>query len=157
MDKEIADKLFKYQDGELYWKIRVGMKTKMDKPISCLDKDGYKLVRYQGKNYKVHRIIFLMEHGYLPKMVDHIDGNPANNKISNLRASTNQTNQYNQKLCKRNTSGIKGISINKGAYEVRMRVNGALKYFGRFNDLEFASLLADEVRNKYHKEFACHG
>ena len=36
-------------------------------------------------------------------------------------------------------------------------VNKQNKFFGLFKDLELASLVADEARNKYHGEFANHG
>jgi len=38
-----------------------------------------------------------------------------------------------------------------------MFVNGQRKYFGYFDDIELANLVAQEARNKFHKEFANHG
>lgn len=35
-------------------------------------------------------------------------------------------------------------------------VNGKLKYFGLYADIEFAGLAAQEARNKYHGAFARH-
>jgi len=58
-------------------------------------------------------LIFLYHHGYLPKFVDHIDGNKKNNRIENLREATKSQNAMNQKVSTRNTSGIKGVMWHK--------------------------------------------
>jgi len=64
-------------------------------------------------NCQNHRIVWEMFNGEIPEgfVVDHIDGNPSNNTIENLRVCTNQENAYNSKKSKLNKSGISGISI----------------------------------------------
>ena len=73
-------------------------------------KDGYYVVFFGGKSHLGHRLIFLYYHGNLPVLIDHIDQNPRNNQIENLRESTKKLNAYNSKMFKHNTSGIKGVS-----------------------------------------------
>ena len=50
--------------------------------------------------YRAHRVIWLLIHKKDPgeMMIDHIDGNPHNNKIDNLRVATAKQNQCNQKI-----------------------------------------------------------
>ena len=78
------------------------------------------------KRTKAHRLIYLMHHGYLPKIVDHIDGNPKNNQIENLREALMIENVWNQKKRSTNTTGVKGISYSKKAnkYTARCMSNG---------------------------------
>ena len=148
---------FEYVDGILYCKKPRG-KLKVGDVVGTYD-DGYFYVGFNYKRYLSHRIIFMMFHGYMPKIVDHIDGNPSNNKIENLRESTQQQNCFNSKLSKANKSGVKGVNWHKlrNKWKVEIRVNGIKKHFGLFQDLELAELVANEARRKFHKEFANNG
>lgn len=78
--------------------------------IGCQkSKDGYLVARFDGLLYRLHRLAFLYMNGSIPKVVDHIDGNPSNNKWSNLRASSQMQNTQNQKSKKINKLGLKGV------------------------------------------------
>ena len=150
-------KNFTYKDGNLYWKKpRSGIQVK-DKAGS-LDTKGYLRIRFNGKKYLNHRLIFLMHYGYLPEMLDHIDQNKLNNCIENLRQSTREENSYNKPLSKNNKSGQKNVHWHTKSkrWVVSIGFNKKVKYIGLFKDLELASLVAQEARDKYHKEFACH-
>lgn len=61
--------------------------------------------------YSVHRIIWQMFHGDIPEgmVIDHINGDPWDNRITNLRLVTQKQNVQNAKKSKRNTSGATGI------------------------------------------------
>ena len=164
MTKEIitqdyVKQLFEYRDGELFWKVKHSRSVLIGKKVGTKTKRGYFQLTINKKMYLTHRIIFLMHHGYLPKYLDHIDGNPSNNKIENLRAATLNQNQYNTKLNKNNNSGYKGVSWCESTnnWRVRIQVNKVSKLIGYFDDLELAGLVAQETRNKYHGEFANHG
>jgi len=148
---------FDYANGKLVWK--KAHKTRPDlvgKAVGSFN-GRYFQVQLFRKPYQVHRIIFALHHGYLPKVVDHIDGNTKNNDISNLRASTSQQNNWNRKLTKRNKTGIKNVYVAKQGYKVGIEINNKSMHFGYFDDLELAELVAVEARNKYHGNFANHG
>jgi hypothetical protein len=98
-----------------------------------------------------------MHHGFMPQEVDHIDADRHNNNIENLRAATPAQNQRNKPIQRNNSSGYKNIRYKNGKWVVELKVNGKAKYFGRFEDLELAALVAFEARDKYHGEFARHG
>ena len=154
--KDLVNNLFEYKDGELYWKVATGSRAVVGKMAGSLNHDGYKRIKINNKLYSTHRLIFLMFNGYLPECVDHIDGNPSNNIIENLRQATKAQNCLNSKLLNRNKSGIKGVSWNKQkkAWVVQLMVNNAKKYFGHYHDIAVAKFVADAMRYKYHKEFA---
>ncbi|MBB3997258.1 HNH endonuclease signature motif containing protein [Aureimonas pseudogalii] len=61
------------------------------------DARGYKHGKVQGVNYQAHRVIWKMVHGEDPNIIDHIDGDPSNNRIGNLRSCTNEQNCRNYK------------------------------------------------------------
>ena len=155
--QERLKELFEYRDGKLIWKIN-NRRIKKGRELGCTGAQGYILGQVDKIQYRVHRLVFLYHFGYLPEIVDHIDGDKLNNRIENLRAATNQTNQWNAKTPKSNTSGVKGVSWRKGRgrWIVTLSVEGSRKYFGSYRDLELAELVAQEAREKYHREFTRH-
>lgn len=83
-------------------------------------KDGYLQIKIGDTVYLSHRLAFLYSHGYMSKLIDHIDGNKTNNVISNLRVATKSQNNANKKLePNRNTSGFKGVSLNKATSHLK--------------------------------------
>lgn len=148
--------LFTYSDGNLFWNVSKTNSVKIGDKAGHLDNKGYWRVRVDGKLYLVHRLIFLYHHGYLPGVVDHIDNNPCNNKIDNLRECTVSQNMMNSRIRKDNKSGVKGVSLDKRSNRwcVRIWVQGKYKAFGCYNDIELAELVAQEVRDKYHADYS---
>ena len=140
-----------YEDGSLYWK-------KYHRKCNRQSSSGYLNVDIDGKTYKVHRIIFMMHHGYMPEYIDHINGNKLDNRIENLRKATKEQNGWNRGIQKNNKSGIKGVSWNSQSkkWRVQLRHDGKVKYIGQFEDLELAELVATETRNKFHGDYARH-
>jgi hypothetical protein len=68
-------------------------------------------VRLFGRLYKVHRIIYELLVGEVPEghVVDHIDGDFRNNKLSNLRSIPQKINMRNTRMRSTNTSGKTGV------------------------------------------------
>lgn len=83
--------------------------------------DGYVLLKAQvatpdgGQRVcaLAHRVAWFLTGGIIPKSleIDHIDGNPQNNKLSNLRLVTSQQNSFNQKVRCTNALACKGVCI----------------------------------------------
>ncbi len=90
---------------------------------------GWKL-NHLRKCYAVHRIIYYMHHGKIDMslQIDHIDGNPLNNDITNLRLVSQLVNSHNKSTLKTNKSGVPGVhrTVNKGhaAWRGIVRYNG---------------------------------
>lgn len=128
------------------------------KKVGSANPDGYVYFGYKRKYLSAHRVVFLLNNGYLPEVVDHIDGNPNNNKSSNLRAATKSTNAFNRHARVDNKLGIKNVCWSKlrKKWVVNININKKKTQVGYFDDLELAELVAIEARNKYHGEFARH-
>jgi hypothetical protein len=150
--------IFDYKNGEFYWKIIPNRKIRINSKAGSISTNGYKYTKINNKIYSIHRLIYIWHHGYCPKEIDHIDCNRLNNRIENLREATRFQNGANQKTRKTNSSGYKNIHWSKKAkkWQVTMRIDGNMKYFGIFDDIELAELVATEARNKYKKEYAKH-
>jgi len=144
---------FYYKDGDLYWQ-KSSKGTKKDAKAGWKSKTCIQ-IEFNQKNYKAHRVIFLLHYGYLPKIIDHIDGNPHNNKIENLREATQSQNLMNAKLRKNNTSGFKGVSFleNKKKWLAQADLNKKHYYLGIFDTKEQAINAANEFRKQHFKDF----
>lgn len=86
-------------------------------------------------------------------VVDHIDGNPLNNRRSNLRICTYSQNCNNKGKYKTNTTGHKGLVKVKNTYEVYISVNGKSTYVGCSGDYNKAVKMHEEESRKIHGEF----
>lgn len=158
IDQRTVRDLFDYRDGKLYWRVCINNRAPVGSEAGTYNPyNKRRAVRINGQSIYVHRLIFLFHHGYMPLEVDHIDTNRHNNRIENLRAATSAQNQRNKSLQRNNTSGHKNVRWVNGKWAVELKINGKAKYFGRFEDLELAALMASEARDKYHGEFARHG
>ena len=148
-------KNFTYKDGHLYWKkARSGIQV--NNCAGCIDSKGYLRIKFNGKKYLNHRLIYLMHYGYLPKMLDHIDNNRSNNKIENLRPATRSENLKNTLLRCDNSSGHKNVQFHAptNKWKVSLRVNGKKKHIGLYDDIEIAALVADEARKLHNGVYA---
>lgn len=160
LTQELANELFEYRDGVLYWKnppktggMHVGDKA------GGLNGKGRQYVKVQGKKYATHRIIFLMHHGYLPNIVDHKDNNKTNNKIENLREATLSENAQNAKLRKTSVTGVKGVGLYNGRpnrFLARIYVNKREMVIGVFDNICDAKMAIEKARSELHGEFARH-
>ena len=139
-------KNFDYKNGKLY--------RKNGNVAGTILKNGYGLVSVDGKKIGTHRVIYAMHYGFMPEIVDHIDGNPSNNNIFNLRAANKSQNSMNQKLSIKNTSGYKGVSWNGHNWKVCIYKNRKKITIGTYKDKEIANIVAISARNMYHQEFA---
>ena len=150
-----TNQLFSYVDGVLYWKISRSNCVHVGMCVGAEDSNGYQATTINRKHYKVHRLIFLMHHGWLPSEIDHIDNNPRNNKIENLRPTTRRQNQFNAKIRRDNTSGVKNVTWSAQSKKWRVQVRHANGRYTKYvDDLDLAALVAEEARNKYHASFA---
>jgi HNH endonuclease len=70
----------------------------------------YRHVAFRNRNYLLHRLVGVIIHGTPPAGgIDHIDGDPLNNRPENLRLATSGQNNHNRRLSQRNKSGVKGV------------------------------------------------
>ena len=152
--------LFKYKNGVLYWKnVGHNRKVKNGDRAGYIRKDGYEQIKINSKPYLTHRIIFLYHRGYLPRYLDHKDGDPLNNKIRNIREATNSQNRMNSKPRKGNngkkkTSQYCGVSFQRGKWIAYINKDGVRKNLGNFTNENDAATAYNNAAIILHKEFA---
>ena len=104
-----------------------------------IDAYGYRVVKFKGRNYKAHRVCWLIYYGSWPAgVIDHINGDKQDNRIANLRDVSQADNV-------RNRFDL-GISVDKvtSGLKAKYTVRRCGKAF-RFRDLEDAVAMRKQI------------
>jgi hypothetical protein len=148
---ELLRKLLRYEPetGKLYWlaRSRDMFATKRafstwnaryagTEAITADNGVGYKVGSIQNRHFLAHRIAWAIVHGEWPNVIDHINGNPSDNRLTNLRSVDWTENSCNSRVSSRNTSGHTGVvwSNASGKWAAQITVRGSNKFIGVFSD-----------------------
>jgi hypothetical protein len=163
LSQERLHELFEYREDNisrpLVWKIRVSNRVKIGNVAGSFRKsDGYYRVKIDRQDYQLHRLVWIYHNGNIPDemQVDHIDRNPSNNLIGNLRLATKSQNNHNRAKQSNNTSGTVGVRIRKGIPIAEIAVNGKKIWLGAFKTIAEAEAARKEAEIKYFGDFARH-
>lgn len=140
MRKELNN-LYSYRDGKLYWKNPIRNSTLKGKGAGHLRSDGRRDIRFKGKLLRESRAIYIMFNGEIDKglVVDHINRDPLDNRIENLRLLTHSQNSLNSKR--------KGYFWNGCRYRARIYIQGKNIELGTFKTEEEASSAYEEAKS----------
>lgn len=146
------------KSGIFIWLKQVSNVTKVGHEAgSKCSSTGYIRIQIDGKRYQAHRLAwFYMFEEFPDSILDHIDNIKTNNKIENLRLTTETDNQHNKPSYK-NTSGFKGISCRKdGKFIASFSHKNKKYYVGIYNSVEEAKPYyiskAKQVMGEFYNE-----
>lgn len=139
LTQELMLQTFEYREGRLHWKYNPKRQVQWNAKhvgheAGCRrNKDGRKVIRFEGKLYLASRLIFLYHKGFLPEEVDHKNKNPLDDQIDNLREADRSLNNSNT-----NATGTtrfrgkwlarlyhKGQSFNLGIFDLKSEAHQA--------------------------------
>jgi hypothetical protein len=136
---------FDPETGRFEWKVpRRGVKR--GSQPGTLRPDGYLQINLDGRVYKTHRLAWLAHYGEWPSgFIDHINGDPTDNRIANLRSVSPAGNAQNQKLRCTNTSGEQGITwfARDNKWWVKLTKERRVIHIGYFDDMRDAVIARD--------------
>lgn len=155
MTQEQLKKILSYdpETGIFHWKIKPSKRFPAGMQAGSLV-NGYIRIHTNGRQYGAHRLAWLYVHGVEPEhQIDHINGNPSDNRIANLRQATALENSQNiRKPQKNNTHGTLGITYdpNKKLWRARIGINGTRQYIGKFKSQEEAAQAYLQAKRSLH-------
>jgi hypothetical protein len=100
-----------------------------------------------------HQFAWFLTHGYVPKTIDHINGDGLDNRLCNLREVTRQQNiQNHRKPPKHNTSGFLGVSYFKAGkkFSAHINLDGKKIHLGYFDEPDVAHQAYLTAKIKLH-------
>lgn len=156
---EQARKLLAYdpETGQLTWRVNYGKRRHAGKRAGCVRGDGRHVVRVYDYLYYVHRIIWLLEYGVWPAgHIDHMNGNPMDNRLMNLRDVPRHVNAQNQRKARRTSkTGLLGASPagcpgEIGRYVAFIGWQGGRKNLGYFDTPEEAHAAYVAAKRQLH-------
>lgn len=122
-------------------------------------RDGYKQVGVGRRSFAVHRIAWALHWGTWPEGdIDHINGDPADNRIANLRDVPHSVNQRNLRRAKNSSTGVTGVYVHTETrrFVARIKIGGVTRTLGSFKTLEEAAQARAEA-NASHGFSMRHG
>ena len=139
------------ETGDLRWTNKAAVKVR-GKLCETKNNTGHKYVKFKGKNYYNHRISWLHVYGEWPDSIDHINGNPADNRLINLRSVSHQINIQNERKARSNNkTGMLGVSPNGQKYRAEIYVDGKKINLGTFEQPEMAYQAYLFAKRQMHK------
>lgn len=121
------------------------------------DHDGYCRLGIDGERYFAHQLAWLHVHGeWANSDLDHINGQPDDNRIANLRIATGSENLANARRPCHNTSGFKGVSWHRvaGKWRATIKKNRVPIHIGHFTSAEDAHAAYVAKAKELFGEFA---
>jgi hypothetical protein len=117
-------------------------------------------VRHDGKSRSalVHRLVWESFYGTIPDQIeiDHIDRNPKNNAIENLRLATRMQNARNCSAHKKSRSRFAGVTFHGRIkkWQATIRVNKKLIHLGYFANESQAAKCREAAAAQHFGEYA---
>lgn len=120
--------------------------------VGTLHLSGYVYIRVLGRRYLAHRLAFLFMTGAMPAMVDHINGERADNRWANLRAATPTLNSENRNRPQGRNSLIGTYWYKrKGKWAASVKVAGKSMHLGYFDTAEAAHAVYIAKKRELHQ------
>ncbi len=121
--------------------------------VACHKSGHYQTVCIEKRHYLAHRLVWFWVHKEWPMgIVDHINGNPMDNRIVNLRDCSQSSNVFHALVRKSKRGGPHGISSKSGKWEASIKVFGKNQYLGRFSSQEEAQAAYWKAANSQRPE-----
>lgn len=137
--------------GAFRWHKPKGRANRTER-IGCPTKAGYLRIGIGGKSYYAHRLVWMHVFGRWPTAdIDHLNGDPTDNRLVNLREISHAHNTHNVKTANRNsTTKLLGVTQAGGRFKARIAVAGKVHHLGSFATAEEAHAAYIDAKRKLH-------
>jgi hypothetical protein len=136
-------------------RVALGRRSKVGDVVGSRTAEGYLDISVNGGRYRAHRLAWLYATGRWPAAdVDHLNGNRADNRFSNLRDVSRAVNLQNRHAPQRNNvSGLLGVAFDaaRGKWAAHIKVDGRRRALGRFDTPEAAHAVYLAAKREHHQ------
>ena len=159
MSDELAQKMtaalaYNVQTGLLTWASPTARNVTPGAAAGSLASNGYLHLKFGGRRYLAHRVVWLLAHGAWPSgVIDHINGDRRDNRLANLRDVDCATNMQNQRSAHANSaSGVLGVvwRKEKRRWTASIKRDGKAVHLGYFPTQEAARVAYVEAKRQRH-------
>lgn len=172
IDTETLRKLIRYEPetGKLYWLPRPESMFKEARlmrrwntryanteALAFRRPDGYLDGHLLEKRYKAHRVCWALYHGHWPSIeIDHINGNPSDNRIVNLREANKSQNSSNRRSVQNSSSRYLGVYWHSRdtRWVAAIYKERRIRHLGYFKSEVDAAMAYDAVAKSLHGRYA---
>jgi hypothetical protein len=148
--EDVLTRVFYNPETGLFTALKSAGRRRAGDVCGYADRLGYIKVAFDGKWVMAHRLAFRIVHGRWPiGEIDHINGNPSDNRIANLRECTRSQNVMNT----RRGNGV-CYRADRKKWQVIVKAAGVAHWGGSFDDESAARRTAAEMTRRLHGEFA---
>ncbi|MEJ5030049.1 HNH endonuclease [Comamonas sp. MYb69] len=155
MTQEVMKQVLYYDkvSGCMYWR-HAAKGRKAWAKAGCSRGDGYTVVSISGRFFYAHRLAWLYIYGNMPSgIVDHIDGNPSNNSIGNLRLVDKRGNAENmQRATRASKTGYLGVYLRSDTrrFATQIKADGKRHSLGCYASAEEAYAAYLKAKRELH-------
>jgi hypothetical protein len=139
--------------GEFFWRGNLKGSARIGGRAGSFNHSGYRRVCIDGRDLMLHRVAWAMTYGRWPgSMIDHLNGNRADNRIENLREADAGMNMQNRRRAAvHNQTGILGAhKTQSGRFRAKITLNGLQMIVGTFDTPEEAHSAYLEAKRQLH-------
>lgn len=154
IDKQTLDSVLCYEpETGIFRYLKPRGSMKVGDVAGTSTKSGYVRINVLGELHYAHRLAWLTTKGSMPNaVIDHINGDPTDNRIVNLRDVSHAENLQNQFRPTRDNPYL-GVSHVRGKWQSTVTRFGLSLHLGVFNTAEEASLAYQQSKQMTHEQF----
>ena len=144
------------ETGEFRWRVKRKKVNPGDIAGTAVGK-RYHMISIDNRTYLTHRLAWLYVHERWPtEQIDHINSNPFDNRICNLREASCAENTRHRPGDQNSKSGLKGVCFRArvGKWEANIMSNGVARYLGQFETSDEAQRAYEQAALQLHGAFA---
>jgi hypothetical protein len=147
--------------GEFFWRVTLSNRAQAGSVAGAKAKGDYIRINIDGRRYLAHRLAWFYVTGeWPPRHIDHRDTNRRNNRFVNFRLATDSQNGANRKENRNNSSGFKGVVVDRRRlhmarpFSARIKVKRRMINIGTFETAKDAHAAYCAAAQKHFGEFA---
>ncbi len=142
------------EEGVLRWRVQTSSRALAGTRAGTTDVRGYIQVQLRGVRYMAHRLVWALTYGVWPNgEIDHKNGRPSDNRLSNLRDVSPSENKQNSRQAHADSAtGLLGVTYDKrkAKFMAQICVKGSNKFLGYFDTAETAHRAYVSAKRQVH-------